>query len=224
MGARNARSRALAIIGVVGVITFTAVGAYADVTVRGDVAAWRETHTAFKKLSALSAYRVKITSFLFSRVTDFEIVRPNSTHFVSRRTIDGRTDEVINVNGQIRRRTTGDPGVAAEWRCLTSDPPRLDDGFVPFEFVAPNGTVDVSRGPDTVIDGTPVRAFQYLFVQSESESLRMRDTIYVDKANGLPRRMVNASHYGNLTQETVDRITDFYDYGANIVMTLPACK
>jgi hypothetical protein len=46
-----------------------------------------------------------------------------------------------------------------------------------------------------------------------------KDTIYVGRASGLPRRIVNASASGNL-----DGITDFYDYGANIVMTLPPCK
>ena len=63
---------------------------------------------------------------------------------------------------------------------------------------------------------------QYIFTQSDTQSgltMRTKDTIYVGKASGLPRRIVNASASGN-----VDGITDFYDYGAHIVITLPPCK
>jgi hypothetical protein len=227
MDARNARSRALASIGLVCVITFAAAGAHAAQTVHGDVAAWNELHATFKKLWALSAYRVKIMSSYASTV--IEIVRPDSYHSVSRVTIGTsvRTEEFIHVNGQIRKRTTGVPAVPAEWQCSTAAPPKgappkgvnFDD---PFESQALNGTVDMSRGPDTVIDGTPVRTYQYLFTQSDTQSgqtMRTKDTIYVGKANGLPRRIVNAGASGDVTG-----ITDFYDYGANIVMTLPPCK
>ena len=49
--------------------------------------------------------------------------------------------------------------------------------------------------------------------------MRTKDTIYVGKASRLRWRIVNASAIGN-----VDGITDFYDYCANIVITLPPRK
>ena len=225
MGARNARSPSLAIIGFVCVITFAVAGAHAAQTVHGDVAAWNEIHAAFKKLWALSAYRANVTSSYASTV--IEIVRPGSYHSVSRETIGTsvQTNEFIYVNGQIRKRTIGAPGVPAEWQCSNDrarSPQSGPSRFDPFDLTASNGTLDVSRGPDTVIDGTPVRTYQYIVTQSDTQSgqtMRTKDTIYVGKASGLPRRIVNASASGN-----VDGITDFYDYDANIVITLPPCK
>ena len=223
MGALNARSRALAIIGLVCVITFAVAGAHAARTVYGDVAAWEELHAAFKKLLALSVYRTNITSSYASTV--IEIVR-GSYHSVSRVTIGTsvQTDEFIDVNGQIRKRTIGVPGVSAEWQCSNRRTRSVQSGpsrFDPFDLTASNGTVDVSRGPDTVIDGTPVRTYQ-LFAQSDTRSgqtMGTKDTIYVGKTNGLPRRIVNESASG-----TVDGTSDFYDYDAKIVIALPPCK
>ena len=225
MDARNARSGALAIIGLVGVITFAIAGAHAAQTVHGDVAAWNELNAAFKKLWALSAYRANIKSSYASTV--IEIVRPDSYHSVSRVNIGTsvQTEEFIYFNGQIRKRTIGAPGVPAEWRCSNRRTRSLQSGpsrFDPFDLTASNGTLDMSRGPDTVIDGTPMRMYQYLFIQSDTQSgqtMRTKDTVYVGKASGLPRRIVNASPSGD-----VDGITDFYDYDANIVITLPPCQ
>ncbi len=211
----------MAIIGLVCVIMFAGAGAHAAQTVHGDVAAWNEVHAAFKKLWALSAYRVNVTSSYASTV--IEIVRPGSYHSVSRETIGTsvQTDEFIAVNGQIRKRTIGVPGVPADWQCSNARTRTAQSGqsrFDPFDLTASNGTLDVSRAPDTVIDGTPVRTYQYIFTQS-GQTTRTKDTIYVGKASGLPRRIVNASASGH-----VDGITDFYDYDANIVITLPTCK
>ena len=227
MGARNARSRALAVIGLVCVIAFAIAGAHPALTAHGDVAAWRESQAAFKRLWTLSAYRMKLTSSDESTVIVTEIVRPNSFHSVSRvATGTGvQTDEWIFVNEQIRQRTTGASGVLGEWQCSKSPTRSVPSGpsrFDPFDPLGTNGTVDVSRGPDTIIDGAPVWTYQYIIHQADTPlgpTMRKKDTIYVGEASRLPRRIVNASASGN-----VDGITDFYDYGANIVITLPPCK
>ncbi|HLW61145.1 MAG TPA: hypothetical protein VKV57_14665 [bacterium] len=228
MDARNARSRALAIIGLVGVITFAAAGAHAALTVHGDLAAWKELNAAFKKLMALSSYRVTVKSSGMTS-TVIEIGGPHSYHLLSRTITDTGvwTNEVFAVDGQIRKRTTGVPGVPEEWQCPTSAPPKgaslkgVNFGD-PFESKALHGMVDMSRGPDTVIEGTSVRTYQYLFTQSDTQSgqtMRTTDIVSVGKANGLPRRIVNEGANGDVTG-----MTDFDDFGARIVMTLPRCK
>ena len=222
MGGRNARPRALAITGPVCVITFAVTGAHAARPVHGDLAAWNELHAAFNELLAVSAYRVKITSSYASTV--IEIAR-GPYHSVSR-VASGtsvQTEEFIDVNGQIQKRTTGVPGVPAEWQCSTRPTGSVHSGpsrFDPLDPTGSGGMVDVSRGPDTVIDDTPVRTY-HISAQSEPQSgqtTRTKDTIYVGQANGLPRRIVQVSASGN-----VEGMTDFYDYDANIVIALPPC-
>jgi hypothetical protein len=70
------------------------------------------------------------------------------------------------------------------------------------------GTVNVSRGPDTAIGGTPVHT---IFSMKDGGN---KDTIYVGSQNGLPKRVITGAG-----RQTID----YYDYGAHIAITLPPC-
>jgi hypothetical protein len=182
--------------------------ALAEVTIKGDRAAYDEVVAAFKKLFALPGFRMKIT-FEANQQAVVEITPPNGFHTTAHTS-----------NGTMEMISTGDksamkidmPGAPSGWRCAPTAPRQ------PFTIPDPEkaaregtGTIDVSRGADTNIEGTPV----HTYINTNSNG--SKDTIYVGSQTGLPRRIV--SDKGNGQPTTVD----YYDYGANIVITLPPC-
>jgi hypothetical protein len=196
-----------ALTALIGAILIGAAGAHAELTVKGDAAAWDEVAVAFKKLDALSAYRMKITSKAGTDV--MEIVSPNAFHSISQ--MGTTTNEVMNVNGQARSRITGLPGVPSGWQCFEVTPPNFSDSLAGVQ-----GTVDnVSREPDTTIEGTSVRTYMYLYTQP-GQTTAAKNTTYVGTENGLPRRTVIGADPPEMT-------IDYYDYGAKIEITLPPC-
>ncbi len=62
--------------------------------------------------------------------------------------------------------------------------------------------------PDTVIDGTPVHAY---------DDSSGKATVYVGPQPGLPRRIVE-------TDPESGGSLDYYDYGVPIRITLPPCN
>lgn len=208
MDARRWIPRVTALIALIGVILIGAAGAQAELTVKGDPAAWEELNAAFKKLGALSGYRTKTTSRTLTMVG--EIVPPNSFRSISQ-TIHSTTFEIMSVNGQTRSRMTGLPGAPSGWTCSDGPPTNVSEAF------GARGTVDaLSRGPDTTIDGAPVRTYVY-FYTAPGQTTATKNTTYVGTETGLPRRTVMGT-------DTPEMTTDYFDYGAKIEITLPPCE
>ncbi len=207
MDARRWMPRVTALIALIAIILIGAPGAQAQLTVKGDTAAWEELNTAFKKLDALSGYRMKTTVGTSTMV--MEIVPPHSYHSIFNTGV--ATDETMNVNGQVRHRMIGLPSVPSGWQCLAVSPPNFSDSLAAIQ-----GTVDgMVRGPDTTIDGAPVRTYVY-FYTTPGQTTAKKNTTYVGTETGLPRRTVMGT-------DTPEMTTDYFDYGAKIEIMLPPC-
>ena len=76
----------------------------------------------------------------------------------------------------------------------------------------------VVRNPDTVIDGTPVRAYA---ADQIVDGARTTGALYIGAQNGLPQRLVD-THPGD--NDPVTETVDFSDCGAKITIVLPPCK
>lgn len=185
---------------------FTAPAA-ADLTVKGDTAAWQEVTAAFGKLSALPGYRMKMA--MGGGTIVVEVTSGGTAMHMMMHTQGGDIESYI-VGGQTRVKTSM-PGAPPGWQCPNTPPvmPRSDPRAI-------QGTVDVARGPDTTIDGQPMRVYTYTVEGIGAGSHAAKETLYVGGANGLPRRITIATPGG-------DQTMDYYDYGAPIQFTLPAC-
>jgi hypothetical protein len=192
-------------------VTGLAGPASADLTVKGDAAAWREVVAAYGKLNGLAGYRMKTTMPQGSMVME---VAPGSGAMHSTMQSQNGDAEVIVVGGQSRMRTTMS-GAPSGWRCVNlPQMPRLSD---PTAF---QGTVDIARAPDAAIDGQPMRVYLYTLQGAAGGPMGgaagVKTTLYIGSDNGLPRRVVLAMPRG-------DQALDYYDYGAPIQITLPPC-
>ncbi len=197
-------------VAVLGILLVSPAGARAELTVKGDQAAWAELSAAYKKLQGLSGYRMKHSTGQAGQEVVTEIVPPAS----SRTTIPvaGGSMETVTVNGQTRSRMNA-PGAPGAWQCPGTPPVEIPRD--PAEGA--QGTVEVSRGPDTAIEGTPVRTYiTNATFPALGQNVASKTTIYVDTRTGLPRRAVT-SFAG------IEATLDFYDYGAKIEITLPPC-
>jgi len=209
-------------------------------TIKGDMAAWAEIEAALKKLKSLSGYRQKSSGVGVwgdRSVTTSEVIPPNSTHTItesvsySARTPFGTTTfpagvaESVNVNGQVRWRHKDEGKPWGPWECSKARPPA--DTRSP----SIQTTVEVSREPDTEIEGKPVRTYVYTFVSvttlpdKRQSTATGKITLYVDTQTGLPRREVEVITItlGSDNRE-LPRTTDYYDYDAKIEITLPPCE
>lgn len=184
----------------------------AEVTVKGDSAAWQEVIAAYRKLNALPGYRMKM-AMAGGRAMVLEMAQGgNAMHLTTQGSGGGM--EMIRVGDQVRFRMDA-PGAPAGWRCQGMPPmPRAGDP------TTVQGTVDVARGPDAAIDGQPMRVYLYTVDASVANAPAgagtVKTTLYVSSENGLPRRVV-------LTTPRGDQALDYYDYGAPIAITLPPC-
>ena len=70
----------------------------------------------------------------------------------------------------------------------------------------------VSRRPDTEIDSTPVHDSAY--IETAPEGARSSGDVFLGTQSGLPRRVL-------ITEGGKAGTLDYYDYGANITITLP---
>lgn len=192
------------------VVTGPAGPASAELTVKGDEAAWREVTAAFGKLSTLPGYRMK-TGLPGGQTMIIEIAPAGNAMHSTMQSQNGGM-EMVRVGDQSRYRLTT-PGAPAGWMCQGIPPmPRPNDP------TAVQGTVDVARGPDSAIDGQAMRVYVYTIeAAAMGQSGTVKTTLYVGAGNGLPRRAVVATQGGEYP-------IDYYDYGAPIQITLPPCS
>ena len=186
-----------------------AVPSRAGPTVRGDQTAWQEITAAFQRLEATS-YRMRMTAPGQMVIT--EHVPPDSTRVTTRITGAGES-ESITIGNETRYRVSV-PGVPDTWLCNNAGPrppvSELKDLF---------SEVEVSRRPDTVIAGAPVHTYNLTSaIRGGDQTAKTTTIIYVGIQTGLPRRSV--TRYPLSAEEVV---IDYYDYGAPITITLPAC-
>jgi len=183
-------------------------------TITGDRAAWHDITAAFSKLRTMS-YRSK-TSAGGTIGSSLEFSPPDSTHTIAQEPWGTMEEVVVGHETHYRMNTGGVPGT---WRC---DYP---DAFTPEKInqtlAALHPTIETSRGPDAVIDGAPVHTYSSRYtLQEHGHSSSTNLTLYISARTGLPRRVVGPESLGSTGPEAV---TDFYDYGAPISITLPAC-
>jgi hypothetical protein len=182
----------------------------AEVTVKGDRAAWAEIGAAYKKLNSLSGYRMKISGGPGAQEVIVEVAPPGATHTMVH--MGSGTMEIVSVNGQTRFRMNI-PGAPSGWQCRSAVPPIQ----TPRDPTSAQGAVEVSRGPDAAIEGTPVHTYIYTStVGAQGQDAAAKTTLYVGTQTGLPRRAVTGTAAGEST-------VDYYDYGAKIEITLPPC-
>ncbi|HXX37214.1 MAG TPA: hypothetical protein VEP50_03555 [bacterium] len=182
-----------------------AVPALADVTIKGDQAAANEAMAAFKKLYSLPGFRMKVTTP--DRGESIMEFAAGNYHMTGH--LQNGSMEIIKVGDTIATKIDM-PGAPAGWRCRSN---ASTNAQVPADpTTATQGTIEVSRGPDTTIEGTPVHTIIY----TRSEGAGGKDTMYVGSQTGLPRRLVSESGGHSTT-------VDYYDYGAPISITLPQC-
>ena len=201
-------ARRVAVIAVALIAGF-AGAASADLTIKGDQAAWKEVTAALGKLNALPGYRMKMV-MPGGQTMIIEVAQGGSA---MRSTVQGQGGgmEMIKVGDQSRYRMTT-PGAPAGWMCQgIPSIPRAND------LTAVQGTVEVARGQDSAIDGEAMHVYLYTIDASAAgQSGTVKSTLYVGTGNGLPRRIVMAASVN-------EQAADYYDYGASINITLPPC-
>jgi len=201
-------------IGALGAAVTVLVGvgtaALADVTVQGDPTAWAEIITAYRKLNALPGYRIKSESPSENLAALSEVVPGKAFHTVIQE--EGFTTlETVTVGTDSRYRFIfrGQPGM---WQCETR-PVRPEPDPTDLQ-----GLVKATRGAETSINRTPVRAYTFSHeVMVEGRPTMQSTTVYVGTQTGLPRRSVEGLVIGPY-------ILDYYDYGAKIDIALPDCR
>jgi hypothetical protein len=185
----------------VAVVCLLTAPVLADVTVIGDRSAYDEALAAFKKLFSLPGFRAKVTSPQGQGLMEF--APPDSYHLTSH--TQNSSFEAIKVGGTVATKGII-PGAPAGWRCSTAKP--TDKLLIDLALQRGTGTFNVSRGPDTVIDGTPVHT---IFSAKDGGE---KDTIYVGAQSGLPKQVIAGGG-----RQTID----YYDYGAHVAIPPPAC-
>jgi outer membrane lipoprotein-sorting protein len=182
--------------------------ASADLTVKGDEAAWQELRAAYAKLNALSGYRMK-SSMPGGGSMLVEVTSGGTAMHMVVHSASGDVESYM-MGGQMRMKMNV-PGSPQTWQCQnapTSMAPQID-------LAKLEGTVDVARGQDTAIDGAPMHVYTYA-LSAPVVGGAAKTTLFVDTVTGLPRRMIIATPAGEQTM-------DYYDYDARIKFTLPAC-
>lgn len=196
-------------------IAITAIGPGASAP-QGDPAAKAEIVAAFQRLNELPSYRMKGTNSRDGLSMVIEKVRPDKERYTSQS--PRGTFEIIAV-GKLSASRLPAPGETAGWRCAPEGNswPAVT-AFNIDKIRKDLDTAQVVRKPDTVIDGTPVRAYA---VEQIVDGARSTGAGYIGAQNGLPRRLVD-THPGD--NGPVTETIDFYDYGAKITITMPPCK
>ena len=178
----------------------------------GDQTAWREISDSLRKLEGMS-YRMKMTAP--GQTVIVERVPPHSMRMITQ--IAGQVGEVesVTVGAETRARVNG-PNAPGTWfSCGEANPPLPP----PVDLRNFLGKVEASRGPDTVVEGTPVRSYEITSTfQGNGQTATTKTTFYIGVETGLPRRSVTPYALG-----PGDVVIDYYDYGTPIVISLPPC-
>jgi hypothetical protein len=143
-----------------------------------------------------------------------ERVPPNSMRMITQVTGHGGEVESVTVGIETRARVNGlnAPGT---WACgdAIRRPPPIDL----IDLIDFLGKVEVSRSPDIRIEGTLVHSYE---ITSTIQGNGQTDTtiFYISTETGLPRRSITPYSFGSGYF-----VVDYYDYGAQITIELPAC-
>lgn len=197
-------------VGVVVCVLLLAASASAQLTVKGDAAAWREVMAAYENLGKLKSFRMKMTPV---GQTDgafvIEKVNPDRTRMLFQ-SQQGGGIETIMVGNEARTRVTTNPPTA--WQC---NPAPAQAGSEPNPLKA-KGEVTISRLPDATIDGARTRGYRSTMM---FEGKPVQNRIFVLADRGLPRRSEVLDNAGNQVEMTID----YYDFNAPITIDLPKC-
>jgi len=191
------------------------VSASAQVTVKGDAAAWREISAAHGNLAKLKTYRMKIAATGQPEAIVMEKVNPDRTRMIIQ--AQGVSMETIVVGNETRTRMSGTgmpAGSPAGWQCQPAQAQAGPRGSAPDPTKA-KGEVTVSRLADATIDGAKTRGYQYT-MKSDGPPVQSRVFVLVDRS--LPRRTEVLDNSGN-----VESTFDYYDFNAPITIDLPKC-
>lgn len=202
----SARRAASAVSLAVAALTLAGT-ASADLTVKGDEAAWHAVQAAYAKLNALSGYRMKSTIPGGGSMV-IEVTSGGTAMHMLMHSSSGDVESYM-MGGQMRMKMNV-PGSSQRWQCQNAPSSMAPQDPSKFE-----GTVDVARGQDTTIDGAPMHVYAYA-LSGPAVRGTAKTTLFVDTVNGLPRRMIVATPGG-------DQTMDYYDYDALIKFTVPAC-
>ena len=173
---------------------------------QGDTVAFEEIVATFRKLYALPGYRMKVA---FSDGSSFEAeFAPPNSHWTVHTTQGGVIDSYLVGNTSATKMSGA--GAPAGGQCRRSPGSRPGQFFRdPTEF---SGEMTVSRRPDTEIDSTPVHDSAY--IETAPGGARSSGDVFLGTQSGLPRRVL-------ITEGGKAGTLDYYDYGANITITLP---
>lgn len=179
--------------------------------VKGDKAAWSEVVAAYKKLNSLSGYRMKMTMLNGMQMT-VDMVPLNTMHIINQLPGGRGSMEIVRIGSRSASRMDI-PGMSSKWQC---DPQAVAPTLPP-DPTSLQGTVDISRGSDTQIAGTPVHTYTYTVMDTGAiQSRLVKTTLSVNAQTGFPLKSVTVTR-GKFTMTT-----DYCDYGAKFVITLPA--
>ncbi len=189
------------------ILTFgPGLSAAPKLAVKGDAKAWAEISAALGKLTKLKSYRAKVVAAGPSgpMVTQMDFVNPGNFH--SKTTVGGSTVEVVQVGPAVRVRSGG-----GNWICSAQpqDPPNMDPEKM-------WGEVTASRGAEATIAGVRTKSYTFAW---KNEIMTTKTRLFVAVADVLPRRAEVLNEDGSVVMTT-----DYYDFDANIKITLPPCK
>lgn len=208
MRLRSVRLAASAAALAAAIVVSLAQAGSADLTVKGDQAAWRDVQAAYAKLNALQGYRMKAAMPGVNMVV--EVTLGGTAMHMMIHTSDGDIENYVT-GGQTRTKSNFQ-GAPQGWQCHGTSAM-----MAPPDPAKIQGTVDVAHAPDAAIDGASMHVYTYTVESAMmGQGGAAKTTLYVDSASGLPRRVVVATPRG-------DQAMDYYDYDAPIKFTLPAC-
>ena len=179
-------------------------------TVKGDHAAWGDVAAAYKKLKS-APYRMKMTTAMGMQSV-MEMVPPNKMRMTTQMPGGRGSMEVIRVGTRTAFRMNM-PGMPSTWRCQSM---KGMPAAIPQDPTRMHGIVDIVRGADTQIAGTPVHTYDSTMTDAALHMGPMKTVLYVATRTGLPLRSVTGTAKGAMT-------ADYYDYGAPIAITFPPC-
>ncbi len=193
-------------------VLFLVTAAGAQVTVKGDAAAWREVMAAYENLGKLKSFRMKMTPVGQTEgAFVIEKVNPDRSRMLIQ-SQQGVGIESIAVGNEVRSRVNTGTNQATAWQC---GPAPVQAGSEPNPLKA-KGEVTISRLPDATIEGTRTRGYRSTMT-TDGKPNHSRIFVLVDR--GLPRRTEVLDDAGSKMEMTID----YYDFNAPITIDLPKC-
>jgi hypothetical protein len=204
-------SAAMLALAIVLLMASGTAAAPSGLTVRGDPHAWAEVEAVLTKFSAQQSYRAKGTMKGGGSMT-IEFAKPDRYHT----TMDmGGLIESILVGKEFRFRQGTGP-----WTCPPAGQPAPGPNMDPKSLT---GEVAAARGPLETVDGVQTHTYTYAYktqvgIPGGGPPFEVTTKLFVAPI-GLPKRIQTLDKSG-----AVDMTIDYFDYGAPITITLPACQ